>query len=88
MARISVTADDLLAALDEYGKAEIRKPAGPGWYTLEELATAKQSTVPAMAYRLKMARDRGLTVESQPGTKLDAHGKPKRTTYYRLQGKP
>lgn len=91
MGRTRITTNDLLEALRVYGKAEAKRPAGPGWYLLEELAAQSKPpcSVAAVKYRIKMAQQRGVTVEIAHGTVVDEDGRIKRTGYYRLRnGKP
>jgi hypothetical protein len=74
----------LLDALRKFGKAQAKRPPGEGWYTLAELATRENVSAPTMHYRIKCARDRGVKIEQAYGTALDAEGRAKRATFYRL----
>jgi hypothetical protein len=85
MGRIRVTQNDLLEALRRYGKADARRPVGDGWYTREEMAKHEGVSTPAIAYALKCAQRRGVKIETAAGTTLDADGRAKRTTYYRVK---
>lgn len=79
--------NDLLSALQQYGSAPTKRPAGPGWWTVAELAEKEQTTGPAIRYRIKMLRRRGIRLESVTGSVLDDEGLLKRTTYYRIRKK-
>lgn len=79
-----VTTDDLLGALREYGKPIPKRPAGKGWLTADEMANAEGITIPALRYRLKLAIQNGLKIETAPGSAL-VDGVVKRATFYRVQ---
>jgi hypothetical protein len=86
---VRVTTGDLLAALEEFGKAQPKRPAGKGWYTIEEMARQQNTSMPTVRYQLKVARQRGLAIEQAFGTVADADGRAKRATFYKLKnGKP
>jgi hypothetical protein len=78
------TATALIEALRQYGKAAAKRPLGPGWQSIDEMARAESVSVPTMRYRLKCARARGVKIDQAPGTELDENGMARRTTYYRL----
>jgi hypothetical protein len=81
------TKNDLLDALAEFGKARARRPAGKGWYTLDEAAaSATPATTPAaIRYQMKMARAHGVVIEQVHGTALDEDGRARRATFYRTK---
>lgn len=83
------TKNALLDALNQYGRAMAKKPAGEGWSTLQELSAQEGVSVPALKYRMDMARKRGLQFEMAPGTQLDDDGNARKAIYWRLKnGKP
>jgi len=81
----SVSQNDLLDALREYGKATARRPAGDGWYTLQELAAQEGVSVPQIKYRMNTARKRGIKFDQSPGTQLDDEGNARKAIYWRLK---
>lgn len=79
--------------LREYGKATVKRPTGDGWFTLEELADEERKqdptvTVEAIRYRIKQAKQHGVTVEVAAGSIADRDGKVHRTNYYRITTGP
>lgn len=84
MSKVSITRNDLLDALKQYGRAQAKRPAGDHWFTLDDLATAEGVERAAIRYRIKMAREAGVKVETATGTAIDAEGNARRTMYYRL----
>ena len=84
MAHTRVTRNDLLDALEQFGRAAAKRPAGQGWYTIEEMAKRRNKSLPTIRYQLKMARERGIRIEQAYGTVIDADGRAKRATFYKL----
>lgn len=82
------TKNALLEALRKFGRALPKRPAGDGWYTLQELSQQEGVSVPALRYKMQMAKKRGFVFEQAAGTALDDEGNARRTTYFRLRGKP
>lgn len=83
-----VTQNDVLAVLAEYGKALPKRPAGDGWNTLDELASQSGQTRAAIRYQIACAQARGVHFETATGSVVDADGKAKRATFYRLRKAP
>ena len=75
----------LLDALRKFGKAQARRPAGEGWFTLAELAAEEGSSPAAIKYRILMAQKRGVKFEQANGTALDEEGNAKKAVFWRLK---
>ena len=78
----------LLDALEKFGRAVAKRPKGEGWHTLQELSAQRGISVPALKYRLDMAKKRGVEIDMAPGTQVDDEGNARKAIYYRLKGTP
>lgn len=85
MSKLKVTANDLISALKQYGKALSKRPPGEGWQTLEELATASGQSRAAVRYQVRMAQRQGVKMETATGSVEDVDGRIVRSTFYRLR---
>ena len=78
-----VTTDDLLAAIQEYGKEPPKRPPGNGWHTVKQMAQQQKVSVSGFRQRFRLAMERGLQVERFTGSDYDEAGTLVRQTWFR-----
>ena len=85
MKKPTIGMNDLLEALHQFAKPKERRPDGPGWWTMDELAEHEGIGRYAMRYQLAKARRHGLIMETATGSTVTTDGLLKRATFYRLK---
>lgn len=82
---MSVTENDLLAAINAYGKEQPKKPAGKGWETVGDMAKRERVSRGTIRWRMQLAVDNGLKVERFVGSDYDPNGKLTKQTWFRVK---
>jgi hypothetical protein len=82
---MSITQNDILAAIEELGKEPPKRPSGKEWKTVGEMAKAQGVSRGAFRHRMKLALDRGLKVERFVGSDYDTNGTLVKQTWFRVK---
>lgn len=80
-----ITTDDLLAAIQEFGRELPKRPAGKNWYTVKQMAKREGVSVSAMRQRFRVAMERGLKVERVTGSDYDEAGVLVKQVWFRVK---
>lgn len=81
-----ISTSDLLAAINDLGREQPKRPEGTGWRTVFDMAKEVGISRGAMHQRLRVALDRGLQVETFVGSDYDAaSGKLVKQTWFRVK---
>lgn len=79
-----VDRNEFLAAIQEFGKAPAKRPAGEGWYTLAEYAAMSKKSIPAIKYGMWRAEAQGVKFERAFGTMPNKQGVARKAVFFRI----
>ena len=82
---MKVTTNDLLAALEQYGFEQPKRPTGKGWVQLKDLATQKHTTPGAIKAQMMLARKNGVAIERFTGSDYNEKGRLCKQTWFRVK---
>lgn len=82
---MKVTSDDLLAAINEFGKEQPKRPTGKGWESVGAMAKREGVSRGTIRWRMQLAVDNGLKVERFVGSDYDPNGKLVKQTWFRVK---
>ncbi len=82
---MSVSENDILDAIEKYGRESPKHPTGKGWETIAHMAKRAKKGISALRYQLKLAISKGLKVERFVGSDYDDTGALRRQTWFRVK---
>lgn len=77
--------NDLLAAINELGRALPKRPPGKGWETMKQMEEREGVGRGAIRFRLLNAMKRGLQIERFIGSDYDDTGALVKQTWFRVK---
>ena len=81
---MKITTNDLLEALEKYGRELPKRPSGKGWTTIKQMALKKSVTVSRVRWQIQTAIQRGLKIERFVGSDYDEAGQLVKQTWFRV----
>ena len=81
---MKITTNDLLEALEKYGRELPKRPIGKGWTTIKQMALKKAVTVSRVRWQIQTAIQRGLKIERFVGSDYDEAGQLVKQTWFRV----